>query len=418
MKNRMFLKAFQITKVLLISVIFLLSFISVEKINYSELYPAPYLRYILPSGEEISSTSLGTYLVRNKQIIYSEKIEYKFKSDSDPIRMRTGLDRFDDTQNVPIETRVIIKIQRIDEYLKPKPIVAVASLGYISKKRNEEILDQRLNVQLGKKEIQGEQWYRDSKGWLMVAFCNPVHYKCYNNELAILERYRNNIYPEISDYAQVYYGIGTGETELEIVRWQIESQRESFINTIDINSDFLDIFAGNLAAQQIEYPRKKITVNFICDIFQNLNRSRLILGDTNQGVHICVGSTIGNFRNQEEIFNVFKSNTLPGDKLLLGFQLNNHIKITLEKYRSHPYYFDFAINQIKKGTKVDRKKAQWNYEKKTGFITLRYGNIEVFRSKKYQVAELVRELSHYSFDYVDYWTDRYKNSSILLLKRV
>ena len=73
------------------------------------------------------------------------------------------------------------------------------------------------------------------------------------------------------------------------------------------------------------------------------------------------------------------------------------------------------MNQLAIHDKVNHNKAQWTYEVETGTITLRYNDIEVFRSKKYQVPKLVKELSQYNFDYIDHWTDKYKNSSMLLL---
>ncbi|MFA5155316.1 MAG: L-histidine N(alpha)-methyltransferase [Patescibacteria group bacterium] len=412
-------QAVRAIKALFVFFVFLLSLFSIDTVNYSELYSGPYLHYILGDGEVIESSPLGTYLVRHGKIIAKDMMEYAFPSGSDPdsIKMRSGLDRFDDTRTVPVKTRLVIKSRKVGEYLKPQPVIALAPLAYASRKK-EEILNQRLNDQLSRHELQGEQWYRNPRDWLMVAFCNPVHYKCGNNELAILEQYRLSIYPQIANHTQVYYGIGTAETEMELVRWQIESRSPVKLNAIDVSQDFLDIFAGKLAAKQIEYPRKNISANLICDIFQNLDRSRLDLGQTKHSIHICVGNTIGNSRDQAEIFKVFQSNTRPGDKLLLGFQLRNHIARTFKKYRANPYYLNFAVNQIVKSSQIDYRRAKWSYEPKTGFIVLHYGGIEVFRSKKYQVKQVVRELAGHDFAYLDNWVDRYRNSAILLMKKV
>lgn len=414
MKNNKISKVLQAMKVFFLSSILLLSLISIEKTNYSELYPAPFVHYILPSGEVIYSSPLGTYLIRNGKVIYSEKIKYEFKSNSSPVKMRSGIERFDDTQKLPVKTEYKINF-KFSEYLKSQP-VTLATVSVIARKKAEKILNLRLTQQLEQNELQGEQWYRDSKGWLKIAFCNPVHYKHPNNELIVLERNMKNIFPHIANYTQIHYGIGAGETELEIIRWQLESGRDVHISAIDVNSDFLDIFASNLSAKQLEYQGQNIQCKFINTVFQNLDKKQFI-DNVSKSVHICVGNTIGNFRNQSEIFSIFRDNTKFGDKLILGFQLDTHIDVTLEKYRTNPYYPNFVLNQLVKNNAIDLGKIRWNYEPESGFITMNYGNIEVFRSKKYKTLNLQNELSSFSFKYIGHWKDEYKNSEIMLLER-
>jgi hypothetical protein len=42
-------------------------------------------------------------------------------------------------------------------------------------------LDITLDSQLKNKEIQGEQWFRDFKNWLLIVFNNPLNFKYPNS---------------------------------------------------------------------------------------------------------------------------------------------------------------------------------------------------------------------------------------------
>lgn len=296
-------------------------------------------------------------------------------------------------------------LQNLDE---PKNIV----------KRTEGELDQRLTEQLKTGHIEGDQWFRDFQEWLVIAFNNPYTFKYSNSELYLLLKHRKEIFPLIKNHLQIHYGVGVGETELELVRWQLEATNYIEISAIDINGVFLELFLENLKYKQIEYPKSKILFKGYNTTFQNTTFDDFEFTNAKfkKKVHICLGGTIGNFRHQEEIWSIFKRNAEVGDKLLLGFQLDTHIKEAFRKYKNNKYYPHFVLNYFDE--QIDPTKIKWKLEQKTGFILMNYKGIEVFRTKKYNLNKLFHELKNFDFSLQSKWIDEYNNSCIAIFEKI
>lgn len=284
-------------------------------------------------------------------------------------------------------------------------------------KRTEGELDQRLTQQLKTGYVEGDQWFRDFQDWLVIAFNNPYHFKYSNSELILLEKNREEIFPLIKNHLQIHYGPGVGETELVLIRWQLEANNYAEISAIDINNVFLELFVENLKNKKIEFPKSKILFKGYHTTFQNttLEDFKFANGKFKKKVHICLGGTIGNFRHQEEIWSIFRRNAEKGDKLLLGFQLDTHIKKAFEKYKNNKYYPKFVLNYFDEP--IDITKIEWKLERKTGFILMNYKGIEVFRTRKYDLNKLIRELKDFDFSLLTKLVDEYKNSCIAIFEK-
>jgi len=306
------------------------------------------------------------------------------------------------------------------DYLKPYKIKNILqSLDNPQNiiKRTEGELDQRLTEQLKTGHIEGDQWFRDFQEWSVIAFNNPYNFKYSNSELYLFIKFRKEIFPIIKNHLQIQYGVGVGETELELIRWQLEESKYLESVAIDINGVFLELFIENLKNKQIEFPESKIIFKGYNTTFQNttLDDFKFTNSKSRNKVHICLGGTIGNFRHQEEIWSIFRRNTEIGDKLLLGFQLDSHIKEAFEKYKNNKYYPNFVLNYFNE--QIDSTKIKWKVDRRTGFILMNYKNIEVFRTKKYNLNKLFRELKKFGFSVVKYWIDEYHNSCIAIFER-
>jgi len=285
-------------------------------------------------------------------------------------------------------------------------------------KRTEGELDQRLTEQLKTKHIEGDQWFRDFQDWLVIAFNNPYQFKYSNSELYLILKYQKEIISIIKNHLQIHYGVGVGETELELVRCQLETSNYAEICAIDINEVFLELFLENLKYKKIEYPKSKILFKGYNTTFQNTTFEDFDFKNAKfkNKVHICLGGTIGNFKHQEEIWSIFKRNADVGDKLLLGFQLDTHIKEVFKKYKNNKYYPHFILNYLDEP--IEPTKIKWKIEEKTGFILMYYKGIEVFRTKKYDLNKLIRELNNFGFSFKNKWIDEYKNSCLAIFEKV
>jgi len=47
-----------------------------------------------------------------------------------------------------------------------------------------------------------------------------------------------------------------------------------------------------------------------------------------------------------------------------------------------------------------------------------YKGIEVFRTKKYDLNKLIRELNNFGFSFKNKWIDEYKNSCLAIFEKV
>ena len=284
-------------------------------------------------------------------------------------------------------------------------------------KRTEGELDQRLTEQLKTGHIEGDQWFRDFQEWFVIAFNNPYNFKHSNSELILLERNRDHIFPLINNHLQVHYGVGVGETELELVRWQLEANNHIEISAVDINGVFLELFIENLKNKEIEFTDGKILFKGYNTTFQNTTLEDFEFSNSKfkNKVHICLGGTIGNFRHQEEIWSIFKRNTKKGDKLLLGFQLDSHIREAFDKYKNNKYYPHFVLNYFDE--QIDTSKIEWKVDSKSGFILMNYKGMEVFRTRKYNLNKLISELREFDFSMLDKWVDEYNNSCVAIFER-
>jgi hypothetical protein len=284
-------------------------------------------------------------------------------------------------------------------------------------KRTEGELDQRLTEQLKTGHIEGDQWFRDFQDWLVIAFNNPYHFRYSNSEIYLVLKYREEISPIIKNHLQIFYGVGVGETEIELIRWQLEESKYLEIVGIDINGVFLELFLENLKNKQIEFPNAKILFKGYNTTFQNttLEDFKFTNSKFKKKIHICLGGTIGNFRHQGEIWSILKRNTEKGDKLLLGFQLDTHIKEAFEKYKNNKYYPKFVLNYFDEP--IDPTKIEWKIDRKTGFILMNYKGIEVFRTKKYDFSKLIQELKNFGFSAVKNWVDEHNNSCLAIFER-
>lgn len=208
----------------------------------------------------------------------------------------------------------------------------------------ENLLNDRLKNQIKIGKLEGEQWFRNSVNWLLLCFNNPFNFKYSNNELAILQYHQKQIKKYIKGFNQIHYGVGVGETEMELVRLELENSGNINLDAVDVNKTFLKLFCNNLKYKKIEFSKNIINANLIQNLFQNY-KTKFI----NKTLHICLGSTLGNFDNSsKELWDIFVRNSKKGDMLLLGVKLNTHIELDFIKYRENVYYPEFVLSYLKR----------------------------------------------------------------------
>ncbi len=274
--------------------------------------------------------------------------------------------------------------------------LAEVLLKFIDRKISESELNERLKEQINEKIVHGEQWFRNPYLWYaMVANSNP--YFTLESELNLLRKNSEKITKLISKKTQIFYGVGTGDSEMEIVNEELNRNKYVEVIAIDVINHFLEKFASGLLNKSKDNRKFCILFRGINALFQQIGSKDL---DTNKSkyknrVHICLGNTVGNFKNQNEILKIFESNSNCGDLLLLGFQLNKRLEVILERYKN-AYGFNKLILNFIDNPDYSKLKYNINYEKSR--IEGWYGDLLVFCSKKYNPSELSSELRKFSFE--------------------
>jgi hypothetical protein len=270
-------------------------------------------------------------------------------------------------------------------------------------------LEERLVDQIKAGKLEGEQWFRNPLGWLLVCFNNPLNFKNPNSELVVLQNNQKSISKYIKDYNQVHYGVGVGETELEFVRFELEQSGLVNLEAVDVNKTFLELFAENLKDKSFEFGDNSVKAELTQDLFQNYKIS--IKGRT---LHLCLGGTLGNFDNSsKELWDIFAKNIKSEDLLIVGVKTNKYFDIDIKKYQTNHYYPTFVLSHIKE---INPKLISWKSDK-NGYIRMSYDSVEVFRTRRYADSQLESEAEVYGFEIVDSWICEYGHSKVVLFKR-
>ena len=272
---------------------------------------------------------------------------------------------------------------------------------------------ERFIRQKNQSRLQSEQWFRNNSAWFKIAVSNPSNFNSANSELATLLENRKGLAPLIKGCLQVHYGVGVGETEQQLVLWELEGSKSANIMAIDSERAFLSIFLENIRQRRIEYPDCRISFQGHNALFQEFDPKSI--GYSGRACHICLGGTVGNFYPQEEIWETFGRNCKKGDLLLLGFQLDTYFQQTFEKYAGHPLYPAFVLNGF---GRRDLSKAVWRKDESSGYITMHFGGIEVFRTRKYHLGQPEEDLKKHGFGAIGEFFDGIENYCVAVFEKV
>jgi hypothetical protein len=273
----------------------------------------------------------------------------------------------------------------------------------------ENTLKERLVAQVKAGKLEGEQWFRNPLGWLLVCFNNPLNFKNPNGELVVLQNNKESISKYIKGYSQLHYGVGVGETELEIVRFELEQSKKVNLEAVDISKTFIELFGENLKDKEFEFGNDSIDAKLHQDLFQNH-----LTGLGGNVLHICLGGTLGNFDDKsKELWDIFSKDAKKDDLLMIGIKTNKYFDIDLEKYKTNEYYPSFVLSHIKD---VHPSKISWRSDDK-GYIRMFYEAIEVFRTRRFSEHQLISEAEERGFSKIDSWICEYGHSLVVLFKK-
>ena len=286
----------------------------------------------------------------------------------------------------------------------------------IKEEISEEELDSRLKKESEHGRLEGgEQCFRKDYPWyrLNIGYTNPLNFGEVHAELELIKKHiresnSDKILTAIKGNHLVFYGIGVGDTEIAFVDWVVKKgQKVTYLTGIDVNKDFLSNFVVALKNRTFEPDEPTFFFQPKNTLFEKLLRENLKVRNL-KNVHICLGGTIGNFYNQEKLFELFSNLSENGEYLILGFQLDNNLNWIFKKYESNPLFPSFVLNYLP----PEKRKLKWSVKEETGMITAVHNSVEVFRTTKYNSERLKKLVEKHGFKFVYEDVDEYKNSCL------
>lgn len=263
----------------------------------------------------------------------------------------------------------------------------------VERRITQEELDSRFSEGIEKGVLQSEQWFRRPENWYAItAYANP--YKTVYGELAILNKNERAIAELLNERTLIFYGVGTGDTEMLPILWQLQKNNYSEVVGIDVEEHFIYGFVQSLRNLNLDSSEYQIQFLGYGELIQYMRRDDFELsgGRFARQAHICFGNTVGNF-DQKEIFKIFQKNTARGDYLVLGYQLAEHIDHLLSQYQKNMRFERLIFDALSLGTKervraFDPSKLQWRYSTQESRIEAWYEQLLVFQSRKYDLKTM------------------------------
>lgn len=293
-----------------------------------------------------------------------------------------------------------------------------------------EELDRRLKEELRRKVIGSEQWYRDPNCWRRVRV-SPT-YKGPDAEETLLDENRVILSEYLHGTRRVFYGLGTGHTEIIPVRWAL---KESAANSghceviaVDVACEFLEDFASELRQLVRQIPNGSISYLGIHDLFELFDYPTLVRHlqgtSTSASSFLCFGNTVANF-DPDEIFDTFSRNASPNDLVLIGFHKGESPQKAVDLYKSIPGFralvsslFDkirALFQNADKPTSQPGSAMEWRFNPSGNWIEAVAEDTILFRSKRYTGEELVALGKQHGFHDSKVWENTY--AGLVLLRK-
>jgi len=281
----------------------------------------------------------------------------------------------------------------------------------IKRKLGWNIIKQIYENSLNKGYAHPAQIFKSADKWYEIhTYNNPYNFGSPNAELKLIIENKSELQRLMNDKTMVFWGIGKSDTEMEIVNIKLEiAEKPIYIIGIDINKRFLKDFGNSLKCKLLEEKKLDIYYLGINDLFENIERKDLEIGNKKLKIHICLGNTIGNYNETDEIIEIIDSKLIIGDKLVISFQMKKYLEKIIERYKNNKYFESMIITGIQnERNHLENEDIIWIYNKDKGQVEAWINDIQVFRSKKFDPRELASKFIDNGFTLIkeikDKWT--------------
>ena len=244
-------------------------------------------------------------------------------------------------------------------------------------------MGQLLQEEWGKGCISGAHWFRDAARWYRMnfAFNNPLNVGSIHSELILIEEHKDELAECLKDRQLIFFGVGTGDTEMAMVDICLERWDYAEVIAIDANAKFLEDFAHSMRAKMKEDKRDRVYYLGLHDLFERLQPDDLSRQNTtfHKRILICLGNTIGNYSSLTKAFQLIIQHMGVQDSILVSYQTLTHLDVVYKKYLNN-----MLLRQLIESSVAHHMTGaiEWRVDRTKGRIEAYCGNVNVFRSAK------------------------------------
>jgi len=280
---------------------------------------------------------------------------------------------------------------------------------------------------IDRKSISGAHWFIDARKWYRMnfAFNNPLNLGSIHSELLLIEKYQQDFLSFLDRRQLVFFGVGTGDTEMIFVNICLSNWDYAEIVAIDVNEQFITDFAHSIRAKMKEDLRDVVLYLGIKTLFEKMALKSLpkTSAQSEARTFICLGNTIGNFASPSELVSIFTRCANKGDSLVLSYQTNHthNLQSLLAKYKTNRLLHDMIISSVRL---CKKQKLQWSLDDQQYYsiVNAYCEEINVFRSLKFWRPGLHSILGEYGWNSIPnvQFTDKHNNMAmdVFLFSRV
>ncbi len=281
-----------------------------------------------------------------------------------------------------------------DRLLELKPMDNIR----ISKRLNRTILKDFYQKYMQMGLIHPAEWFSNARKWYRLnhAFNNPYNFGHVHSELLLLMTIEDSLQEFMKNCLLVIWGVGAGDTEMEIVRIQLDNEKQSKVIAIDVNYQFLLDFGYALRNKLKEEEKFRIYYYGINDLFERIKAEDLeVSSNLVNRFHVCLGNTLGDYEISEEIIKIFSRTCKEDDRVVIGFQTFDNIEAIVSKYIQNPL-LESLLENIS-SIDIRRKSIKWVFNREKNQVEAWNESTQLFRSKKFFPSDLQSLFENFGF---------------------
>ncbi|MEW6329648.1 MAG: L-histidine N(alpha)-methyltransferase, partial [Candidatus Micrarchaeota archaeon] len=246
-------------------------------------------------------------------------------------------------------------------------------------------------------------------------------------ETEILLRNYDSIFKRyIEGSTKVFFGIGNGDTELLIHRLGYNVRKYHEICAIDAQKYYIELYLSGLRKFALGALGKTMFKG-LNKFFDDITKETLDFSNSElkRNTLVMLGNSVGNYVDQNEVFDILTRCINENEFLLLGIRLalKKNPELVVENYKDRFYNDMVEVIRRRVGfmssprIPITTEKIEWMYDKKENFVKAICGELTLFASKGYDLDEVDEIGKKAGLERVERFTDDLRRYALVIMRK-